>query len=244
MKMKKICKNIKWNKIKDIIVEKWLFFTIIIITFIFVSSPYWLKWGNFSKEVSYFLQPLKTEGYKSSYIEMLGALLGTFLAISGALWTQRRDEIKREKQKIKETAVIIYYDFKFAFDDLFKFENAYACISPGIENEYDDVKYFIKYKRNINIYLDSNWISNVAKLCNILSADEIKQIYKIYGDLETIKSIFNQKDEDIDIRMAHKVYNLIQSDLCKLIVEPRIETLHRDINEKLMLKLKSIATGE
>ena len=244
MDNKKVHKKIKWRKIKDAVVDKWLFVIMIIITFIFVISPYWLKWEVLENEVSYFLQPLKVEGYKSSYIEMLGALVGTFLAISGALWTQRRDEIKKEKQIIKEAAIIIYYDFKFAFEDIFKFENAYACIKPGTVNRYDDLAYFIKYRKSINIYLDSNWFSNVAKLCGILSADEIKQIYKIYGDLETIKSIFKQKDEEIDLSMAHRVYYLIQSDLCKLIIEPKIETLHLDINEQLMTKLNLIATGE
>ena len=54
MDNKKVHKKIKWRKIKDAVVDKWLFVIMIIITFIFVISPYWLKWEVLENEVSYF----------------------------------------------------------------------------------------------------------------------------------------------------------------------------------------------
>lgn len=88
----------KREYIKDFIVENVLFFVIVIITGIFIVSPLLLKIKVVSDVVSTLLKALETEGYRSTYIEMMGALLGTFLAISGALWTQRRISEKEEKK--------------------------------------------------------------------------------------------------------------------------------------------------
>ncbi|WP_202766286.1 hypothetical protein [Clostridium paridis] len=44
----------------------------------------------FSGLLSWLLSPLKTTEYKSSYIQTFGAILGTFMAVSGALWTQKK----------------------------------------------------------------------------------------------------------------------------------------------------------
>ena len=239
LQLKKILKNTM-----DYIIENVLFFIIVIITGIFISSPWWLESDNLSSEVSNILDTLKTEGYKTTYIESLGAMLGTFLAISSTLWTQRRENKRQKQNIIKEAAVIVYYDFKFVFEDLFEFEKAYACIRPGVENEYDDLGYFLKYKSSIKIYIDSNWIANVAKLCNVLSADEIKQIYKIYGDLETIKEVFDRRDEDIDHDTARKIFILIHRDLCTLTIDPGIEVSHNDVNKKMMERLEAIALRE
>ncbi len=102
----------------------------------------------------------------------------------------------------------------------------------------------MKYKSTIKIYIDSNWIANVAKLCNVLSADEIKQIYKIYGDLETVKEVFDRRDEDIDSSTARKIYNLIKCDLCTLTLAPRIEVSHNVVNKRLMERLEAMALEE
>lgn len=245
MKVKrKFLVNKDLKKVMDYFVEIVLFLIVSIITVIFIASPWWLECDNLSSGVSNILDTLKTEGYKITYIETMGAILGTFLAISAALWTQRRENKRQEKNSIKEAAVIVYYDFKFAFEDLFKFEKAYACIKPGIENEYDDLEYFLKYKSTIKIYIDSNWIANVAKLCNVLAADEIKQIYKIYGDLETVKEVFDRREGDIDYDTARKIFILIQRDLCTLTIAPRIEVSHNDVNKNMMGRLEAIALRE
>ena len=62
---------------------------------------------------SWFLSPLGE--YGSSYIETLGAILGTFLAITGALWTQRKIDEVQDKKELRESALIVYYDFEFEF---------------------------------------------------------------------------------------------------------------------------------
>ena len=114
-----------WKFIKE---NPW-FFISIVLTAIFIFSPLYLRCSWLSGMFSCFLLPLKEQGYKSSYIETLGAILGTFLAITGALWTQRRfekemqlkeeeKEAKREAENRRERFLIIYYDFRFVFDDI------------------------------------------------------------------------------------------------------------------------------
>lgn len=217
-----------------------LFSICIFIALLFFISPLLLRISWVESIVAYILLPLKEEGYKSSYIETIGAIFGTFFAITGALWTQRQVDLKNEDHIIKEAAVIVYYDFKFAFDDIFQFEHAYACIKPETNNEYDDLKYFLLYKKYKKIYIDSNWICNVAKLCDVLTSEELKQVYKIYGDFETIKYVFERPDVEIDITMAYSIYHLISRDLCGLTLAPQIEVRHKESNKKLMNKLEML----
>ena len=99
------------------------------------------------------------------------------------------------------------------------------------------------YRRGKKIYIDTSWISNVAGLCDVLSGEEIKQIYKIYGDLETIKSVFDKEDKDIKKKDAYRIYHLIHRDLCELTIAPTVEVNHQKINKKLIDKLEMIAKG-
>ena len=62
--------------------------------------------------------------------------------------------------------------------------------------------------------------------------------------METIKEVFNRRDEDIDSSTARKIYNLIQCDLCTLTLEPTLKVSHNIINEKLMERLEAIALEE
>lgn len=220
-----------------------LFMISVCVVILFLGSPILLRIRAINYLVTFVLSPLKEQGYKSSYIETVGGMLGTFLAVTGALWTQRRIDLNNERNAVKKAAVIVYYDFKFAFEDIFAFERSYACIKPGTKNQYDDRQYFIEYSRKIELYIDSNWIHNVAELCGALPDDDIKQIYKIYGDLETIKSAFEKDDEDIDTKLAHSIFVLIHRDICDLTLMPRIEVNHKVVNEKLMKKLEELATG-
>lgn len=219
---------------KNFIKENKLFVIAIIVTLIFVLSPLWLRCDVLHRGVAWMLNGLNDDGFKTSYIETTGAILGTFLAITGALWTQRKIDSQKEALEIKEAATIVFFDFKFAFEDIFKFEQAYSCIKPGSKNQYNDVKYFNKCRRGIKIYIDSDWIHNVAKLGRVLTREQIRQIYNIYGKLETIKIAFEKEDEEIDVKFAHSIYHMIHADLCDLILLPQIEVKHKDINQRIM----------
>lgn len=185
-------------KLRKLKKENVLFFISFFIAILFFISPILLKCSWIESTVSCMLSSLKREGYKSSYVETLGAIFGSFLAITGALWTQRRIDLQNEKHIIKEAAVIIYYDLKFVMDDIEQFKNAYVFINQETNNKCFYLECFCNYWREHKIYIDSDWICNVAKLCNKLSNDEMKLIYKTYGDFETMKCAFEKSDMKID----------------------------------------------
>lgn len=48
------------------------------------------------------LRPLKESEYNICYIETFGAILGTFLAIYGTLWTQRKIDERTAKKNYEK----------------------------------------------------------------------------------------------------------------------------------------------
>lgn len=166
--------------------------------------------------VSWWLSPLGASEYKATYIETLGAILGTFLAITGAIWTQRKIDRINERKEQKIAATIIYYDFDFALKDLQQIIRRYNDDTPKMGNILHDdacVQCFLEKAQRCRIYIDDNWISNVAKLTGRLSSGEIKSIYDLYGNLATIKSIFNsstssKSDYDTAYRLIYSMYCL------------------------------------
>lgn len=183
--------------------RKWQ--SIFMVPIIFVAIPLLLRISCIRSLILWFLQPLGDAEFKSVYIETLGALLGTFLAVVGALWVQRKADKAEEEKIVREQAMIVYYDFAFAFQDIVKFmQEYYSCDCRIITNVLSDSDWekYRKRKRKYRFYIDTAWISNVAKLSSVLQQNEIKKVYEWYGDLYTIQQVFNappqsiSKDED------------------------------------------------
>ena len=128
-----------------------LFMVVSAISAVFILIPLILRIELIYRAVSWFLRPLDEFG--SSYIETLGAILGTFLAVTGALWTQRRiDKVKDEKD-LRESALIVYYDFEFAFKDIIRFMMRYLSRQENICNTLNDFVEFRLQKEKAHIYL-------------------------------------------------------------------------------------------
>ena len=229
-------KNSNWN----------ILFTVIsILGGIFVVAPLLLRIPLMQDAFSWFLQPLKDSGYKSSYIETFGAILGTFLAVAGTLWTQRKIDEAADQKAVKESALIIYYDFEFAFKDLVKLMRLYMNTSQIISNVLLDYRAFAKWRKRCRIYIDEDWIHNVARISHELSSQEVQKIYKLYGDLCTIRNAFNGAAEDISEDDAQIAYSIMFHNLCQIeagITSPFRPTvdLKEDIKQ-LMDHLKAIA---
>ncbi len=207
MNMKEIFQKIKVDKFKDFVKENPLFFISIIITIIFIVAPLWLRIPCFSEMISFILVPLKEQGFKSSYIETLGAFLGTFLAVTGALWTQRQAEKKADEENREKLAkencfriVTVYYDLKLAFKDLEDVYKKWAC-SELIQKEIIPER-FADYCKTINIYIDSDWIRNVSALVDVFDEEFIEEIFITYGQIDTIgKYLDNYDNEFVQIKM-------------------------------------------
>ena len=165
--------------------------------------------------------------------------------MAGTLWTQRKIDEAADQKAVKESALIIYYDFEFAFKDLVKLMRLYMNTSQIISNVLLDYRAFAKWRKRCRIYIDEDWIHNVARISHELSSQEVQKIYKLYGDLCTIRNAFNGAAEDISEDDAQIAYSIMFHNLCQIeagITSPFRPTvdLKEDIKQ-LMDHLKAIA---
>ena len=212
---------------------------------LFLVIPLFSRINWVYDSLSWFLQPLRKSEYKSSYIEIIGAILGTFLAVTGTLWTQRKIDSVMEQKEIQKRALIVYYDFYFAFNGLIDFMK--SCLlykKSDILNVIDDWDTYMKFKKKYRIYVDDDWIHNVAELTGQLKNDEIQSIYKIYGDLHTIKRSFNNSEKLLE-ENDRLAYNIIFCEICE-VEEKQSKPISYDVKLKedkkvLLERLKKIA---
>lgn len=183
---------------KQFIKKEPLFFSVIVIIFIFIIIPIILRISFIEKVICWGLSGLKYQEYKNSYITTIGSMLGSFLAISGAVWTQRRIDETNEIREAKKSALIVYYDFRFAFDNLVYIPKMvwYKQYKEQKFNSKSTSEFFLEYSKNIYLYIDDDWKNSVAKLSKILSQDEIKIIYDTYGKLCNVRKILDKQIED------------------------------------------------
>ncbi|WP_160680285.1 hypothetical protein [Clostridium sp. C8-1-8] len=211
----------------------------------FLITPILLRVPFFSNLFSLLLSPLKTTEYKSSYIETFGAILGTFMAVSGALWTQKKIDEVTEKKNLKESALIIYYDFYFATNDIRDLMENYLNSQGVIANTLDDIDKFKRYKKKYRLYLDDNWIRNVASLSHILSSEDTKILYKVYGDLNTVKQVINISEDQLSIEDAKTAYSIMFNEFCDKTGEVKsrvvIDVELKDSINDIINKLKQLA---
>lgn len=222
-----------------------LFVVVCAISAVFVLIPLMLRIECVHRMVSWFISPLGE--YGSSYIETLGAILGTFLAVTGALWTQRKIDEVQYKKELRESALIVYYDFEFAFNDIIRFMDCYSTRQQKVCNTLESFEQFKKIKEmsHMYIYIDDNWIHNVAKLSYLLSSDEIQQIYKLYGDLNTIKRAFNSSINEMSQDDAKSAYSIMFKDFCRisggLTIPIRFDVVLKENVQLIMNRLKELS---
>lgn len=218
-----------------------LFIVVSILGCAFVVVPVLLRVPFIANVLTWLLRPLKDSGYKSSYIETFGAILGTFLAVTGALWTQRKIDERTDEKELIECALIIYYDFTFALDDLITLMQLYTDTQQTISNVLLDYDEFIKRQGKCRIYIDKDWIHNVAKLSHALPSSYIQNIYKLYGDLSTIKNVFNSSAEVISEDDAKMVYSMIFQGMCNFEAVLRYPLQAKvSLKEDIVLMLEKI----
>ena len=131
--------------------------------------------------------------YIGGYVGGIGTLLAVYITTKQSSKiqqdsNQRHDaDIKNAHNEIiRENAVVIYYDLKFAFEDFSKLAKVIL---------FDTSNMIQTFKSNCklisNTYLDSNWIHTVSKISSEFEEYQIRLLYDLYGTLNTLlKSIF------------------------------------------------------
>lgn len=190
-----------------------LFWIVFILAILFLFSPLVLRIPAMKIALEWFLMPLRDNAYKSTYIETIGTMIGTVLAIAGTLLLQgmidKREDKEKESQKqreIKYKIVIIYYDLKLAFEDIAKIYNM-LVVSAFLINDKNKVDEFFDSASKIELYIDENWIRNVASLCDELDESILENIFLIYGNICSIKS--GLKSMDKSLYQVCRIINLI-----------------------------------
>lgn len=143
-----------------------LFIIVSAISAVFILIPLILRIKLIYKVASWFLSPLGE--YGSSYVETLGAILGTFLAVTGALWTQRKIDEVQDRKELRESALIVYYDFEFVFNDVKRFMSRYMIHQEVVCNTLENFELFKKLKTYL-IYISILMITGFKMLQNCLT---------------------------------------------------------------------------
>lgn len=225
-------------KIKNFFINKNVLFWIsLALTILFVFSPLVLQIPILKYAVSYFFQALTSDTYKSSFIENIGNILGTVLTITGTLLIQKKIDERTEKENqekedndVRRRIIIIYYDFKLAFEEIAAIYNFWVISSclPGD----DSTKNFYDVVSKYDLYIDDNWIRNVASLHDIFDENLLKDIFMIYGDICSIRLALKSNNHDKYqmariILLLNKFYTGIEKG------KPQLESEYIDILKHL-----------
>lgn len=172
--------------------EHGLFGLSVVICLIFILSPLILILPKIGIAVSNLLSTLKTSDYKNTYIESLGSMLGSFLAITGALWLERRIKDKEDADQDAVNARIIYYDLYFAFKQIKEVLVESNKNSPQntvlLPDEYRNYCKFAKEMRNYLVLIDEHWIHTISALPDSkLSGNEREHLYQLYDQICNIR---------------------------------------------------------
>ncbi len=209
-------KRSAFKEVKNYLEGSKIFWVSVIIACIFVISPLLLRNNSISITASKIFEPLKLEGYKSSYIETVGSLLGTFLAITGALWTQRKEEKRKEKQEIKEAATIIYYEFKTALEDIFSLVSTYEEEKEkqllDLNNKIQDMQTKLAKENNRNyineIREKTRQVEEIKNNKNLLSPYNYIEIY-IHENWICNAAKLNTMLSDAELKQIYELYGKI-----------------------------------
>lgn len=218
-----------------------LFWIALVLAVLFVFSPLFLRAPAVKHSLLCFLEPLGDSTFKSSYIETVGATIGTILAITGTLMLQemidKKEKIEKDEQQKKEIrykVVIIYYDLKLAFVDIAEIYKLLVW-SAFLNDKSDKIDEFYESASKIELYIDGNWIRNVASLCEEFDKTLLEDIFLIYGDICSIRSGLKSKSKN-NYQMLR-----LGSLICQFFSgvnggEPELEEDYRKILERLKEK--------
>lgn len=194
------------------------------------------------------LGPVATAWDKSEWASFLGSYIGgiatlaaVMLQISYSRFEQEQKEIQDQEERYKRSAFIIYYDFDFAKKDINGFKTALTALPALTASEKDNLDMILDNELNTSIqvsismniknfkqlYIDPNWVRNVAELqgCQNITEKNIEDIYSVYGYLSSIKQYIDDNNESSLSRAKNAIKEV--NKLLFLEEEDIMETLRK-----------------
>lgn len=197
-------------------IKKWAYFITGGITVMVISMPLLLYIPGVKNLVIMFLGALKTTDYKSAYLGILGSVIGSWLAVTGALYTQRKmDEEKERQESARRTNNIRIVCREVLWNDIVSNHNQLTC------HDKEQLHYIISEISGYTVsrtfsYRLQNWMDlrnrvifeNIDDSVNIV---HIMQLYKYYefmanyaGDLGDVC-----KKSKLDFSQYEDVYDKV-----------------------------------
>lgn len=214
--------------------------TVILVLFV-ALVPCLLEWIIFNSNA---LSNVSNDGWAAfwgSYCGGIATLIAVLLTIRSNRREYERKVEDKKNQRIKKSALIIYYDFKFALDNVCEFVKACqndSAIGQSWRDKLLDSETYINQKfRSVfsQLYTDSDWISNVAELQDNSNSIDISKIYEIYGNLVSIRKWLNKNTPSSEKYCT--AMNAIMSMVNTTSTQP---TYNNDI-QNILTQLKELA---
>lgn len=158
----------------------------VFLAILFLISPLLLSCPWIYNKVDLFFEPLNSTEYKGAFIGACGGMIGSFLAITGALWVERQLVKDSERKEIEKNALILYYDMTLFYQEVAPLATNIARILGIPERSLKEKKY-MNFKNQIGVHIHPDWIGLVASLKDHLSQTETEQIYTFYGCVSDMK---------------------------------------------------------
>ena len=133
-----------------------------------------------------------------AFIGFAGSSLGGIVAIFGSMWIQDNIRKKQKESDLRKSAFVIYHDFKLAFDDLLPFYQELIRSEGTIGSYHANIHRKLDSNVNSQLYLDANWINNVATLMDFDDSDLVERIYKTYGDLNDFNKVISKEIKGVN----------------------------------------------
>lgn len=157
---------------------------------VFLLSPLLLRITLVKNVVSWILQPLNLSEYKNSYISLVSSFLGSFLAVTGALWTQKIISESDEKTENEKIASVLYFDLKGATDSIVNIIQAvYPICKDNLSRDEAYVQRFRREKRVHRFTIDNNWKKDLLELRKEIEDDNIAMLLQLYSRISMIERV-------------------------------------------------------
>lgn len=212
-------------------------------------SPLLLRWSLFRSAVASFLRPFGELAYKNAYISMMSSLLGSAIAITGAIWTQRvlrkfDDEKKRkeEEEKVRAEADLILYELRTPLNNI---KTILQSVLPIVNSNKlpaygDALVKFSRYVQASPIICDEEIRSSILRIRGKLSNDTTKSLLDIQQKIQkiailtdSIKKSHGSDDYQIAYHTACSLYQGISEKVIASAVDFELKQAEKQALDEL-----------